>query len=258
MSAKQINSTPGEQSVISTQPFDQAEKLRLALKGSGITFFNLPMIRTEALPLSEEIKTAILGLNQFNLVVFTSKNGADAFWNDLMQIKVAFPEALKIAVIGKGTANAVKKYHGNPDFINEGNTSTDFAAYLKSEVISESDKILLAQGTLAPDFLLNELNKLAEVKRINVYQTLPEENCDSGLITNIRNNRYGLLVFSSPSGFSNFYKFYKGDEEQSPLRILSIGRTTSNAILGICNAEIITVEKPGTQGLKNEIIRYFH
>lgn len=258
MSAKQINSTPGEKSVISTQPFDQAEKLRLALKGSGIPFFNLPMIRTEALLLSDEIKAAIQELSKFNLVIFTSKNGVDAFWKDLIQMKVTFPAALKIAVIGSGTANAVKKYHGNPDFINEGKTSTDFAVYLKSEVIKESDKILLVQGTLAPDFLFDELNELAEVKRINVYRTIPEENCDSGLMANIRNNRYGLLVFSSPSGFSNFYKFYRGGEEKSPLRILSIGEITTNAISGICNAEIITAEKPGTQGLKNEIIRYFH
>ena len=228
------------------------------MKGSGITLFNLPMIRTEILPLSDEIRMKILELSQFNLVIFTSINGVDAFWKNLDATNVRFPATLKTAVIGAGTALAVKKHHGNPDFINEGKTSTDFAEYLKSEVIRNDDKILLVQGNLAPDYLSNELDKLADVKRINVYRTVPEENCDMELMTNIRNDRYGLLVFSSPSGFSNFYKFYNGGEEKSPLRILSIGKTTTSAISGICNAEIITAEKPGTQGLKNEIIRYFH
>lgn len=259
MSANPLNSTPGEKSVISTQPFEQAEKLRLALKGSGIPFFNLPMIRTEALPLSGEIKDAIRNLNQYNLLIFTSKNGVSNFWKALEQMNLSFPSGLKIAVIGGGTSKALQEYHGKPDFVNEGKTSPDFAAYLKSEIISESDKILLVQGNLAPDFLLNELNEIAAVKRINVYQTLAEGTCDENIMKEIREDRYGLLVFSSPSGFSNFYNFYKsGEEGKSRLRILSIGNTTTEAISRICNADIITAAKPGTQGLKNEILSYFH
>lgn len=259
MSAKQLNSVPGGKSVISTQPLEQAEKLKSALEGTGITFFNLPMIRTEALPLSEEIKNAIQNLDNFSLLIFTSKNGVIHFWNDLEQMKAAFPSKLKTAVIGGGTARVLEKYNGNPDYINEGKTSTDFAAYLKSEVISESDKILLVQGNLAPDFLYNELNEVADVKRINVYRTVTEETCDENILNEIRGNRYGLLVFSSPSGFSNFYKFYQsGEKIKSRLRVLSIGNTTTKAISGMCNAEIITAAKPGTQGLKNEILSYFH
>ena len=259
MSAKQLNSVPGEKSVISTQPFEQAEKLKTALEGTGITFFNLPMIRTEALPLSWDIKDAIRNLNQFNLLIFTSKNGVINFWKALEQMNVTFPSGLKIAVIGGGTSRALQEYHGKPDYVNEGKTSTDFAAYLKSEIISESDKILLILGNLAPDFLFNELNEIADVKRINVYQTLAEETCDENILKEIRDDRYGLLVFSSPSGFSNFYKFYQsGEKKESRLRILSIGNTTTEAIAGICDADIITAAVPGTQGLKNEILSYFH
>ena len=259
MSAKQQNSVPGEKSVVSTQPLEQAAKLKTALEGTGITFFSLPMIRTEALPLSDETKEAILNLNQFNLLIFTSKNGVSNFWKALEQMKVAFPTGLKTAVIGGGTSRALQEYHGKPDYVNEGKTSPDFAAYLKSEIIRESDKILLVQGNLAPDFLFNELNEIAEVKRINVYQTLAEETCDENILKEIRDNRYGLLVFSSPSGFSNFYKFYQsGEKIESRLRILSIGNTTTEAISGMCDAEIITAAIPGTQGLKNEILSYFH
>ncbi len=259
MSAKQLNSVPGEKSVISTQPLEQAEKLRLALEGTGIPFFNLPMIHTEALPLSDEIKDVIRKLKQFSLIIFTSKNGVINFWKALEEMNLTFPVGLKTAVIGGGTSRALQEYHGKPDYVNEGKTSPDFAAYLKSEIISERDKILLVQGNLAPDFLFNELNKIAAVKRINVYQTLAEETCDENIMKEIRNDRYGLLVFSSPSGFSNFYKFYKNDEEgKSRLRILSIGNTTTEAISRICEADIITAAKPGTQGLKNEILSYFH
>ncbi len=259
MSANQTNRIPGEKSVISTQPFEQAQKLKSALEGSGISFFNLPMIRTEALPLSDEIKEVIRDLNRFTLVIFTSKNGVIHFWNALEQLKIAFPSGLNTAVIGGGTARALQKYHGDPDFVNEGKTSTDFAGYLKSEVIRESDNLLLVQGNLAPDFLFNELNDIAAVQRIDVYQTVAEERCDENILKEIQNNRYGLLVFSSPSGFSNFYHFYhRGAKDHFPLRILSIGNTTTEAISGFCRAEIITAQKPDTQGLKNEILRYFH
>lgn len=232
----------------------------MALEGTGIAFFSLPMIRTEALPLSDEIRNVLLVLDQFNLVVFTSKNGVSNFWKALAQLKIPFPKTLKTAVIGGGTARALEQYHGHPDYVNEGKTSTDFAAYLKSAVISESDKILLVQGNLAPDLLFEELNEIATVKRIDVYRTVAEKNCDENILTDIRNNRYGLLVFSSPSAFSNFYNFYEGGKKEgkSPLRVLSIGKTTTKTISRICDAKIITAAKQGTQGLKNEILRYFN
>lgn len=257
LNIRPIYNNPQEQSVISTQPTEQAIKLEKALEGTGIAFFKLPMIETETLPLDKKILVQIQKLNQFDRLIFTSRNGVEAFWKLINEAGIVPPKNIKTAVIGRGTAEALRKHHITSGHINPGQSSTDFVEYLKSGVISKGEKILLVQGTLAPDYLHKELASLADVQRINVYRTLAIDTCNKNLLENILNDHYGLIVFSSPSGFFNFYKFYHNGTPHSQLRILSIGKTTTKAISDQCDAEIITAFESSTEGLKNEIINYF-
>lgn len=249
------NKVISTRSVISTQPVEQAEKLRVALTGTGIDFFSLPMIRTEAVQPDEKLLTVLKNLSGFEHLIFTSKNGVSAFAGILEQAGIATPK-ISISVIGKGTAFAANQAGFHPDHINPGGTAVEFAAYLLDNVIQEDENVLLVQGQLAPDFLEKELAAKAKVTRINVYLTLPVESVDSTLLSAIRADRYGLLVFTSPSAFQHFTQ--QIDPKSRQLRILSIGNTTTAAITAAADADIITAPRPGTEALKKEIIHYFN
>lgn len=250
----QKNSIP--RLVISTQPVEQAEKLQSALSGSGIDFFSLPMIKTETNAPEEGLIAAIEKISSYNRIIFTSKNGVLSFFELLRKLQVHFPKEIQIAVIGKGTAAELEKEGFKVTHLNPGNTSVKFAEYLNHSVIEPHEKILLVQGTKAPDFLKNELARKALVTRINVYKTLPVEEVNAQIIQQIKSDQYGLLVFSSPSAFEFFSKHINTEKQR--FRILSIGNITTAAIQKNSAVEIITAEKPGTKYLKKEIIHYFN
>ncbi|GMT44334.1 MAG: uroporphyrinogen-III synthase [bacterium] len=238
------------------QPVERASKLRKALENSDVRFFNMPMIRIETVELNTEIQSAFDRLKNFDLLIFTSRNGVKAFFKLLDQAGLTFPEKMKIAAIGKGTAEEIRQYGREADYIQPGQTSRDFAAWLKDKVLTGGEKILMALGNLASDFLQNKLSPLAFVRRIDVYRTLPVQEYDVDLMQKIRDDQYGLLVFSSPSAFANFYGNYQ--KKNARLRIVSIGETTTQAILNTTQALVLTSRVPETEGLLYEIKQYFH
>ncbi len=240
------------------QPAERASNLRKALENSDVGFCNMPMIRTETAGLNSEIQTAFDRLKIFDLLVFTSRNGVNAFFKLLQQAGLALPEKSKTAAIGKGTAKELEQNCRKADYIQPGQTSRDFAAWLKNQVLKGGEKILLVLGNLASDFLQNELSPQASVQRIDVYRTLPVQKYDVDLMQKIRDDQYGLLLFSSPSAFANFYANYQKKKTNARLRIVSIGETTTQAILNTTQAFVLTAKEPGTDGLLREIKQYFH
>lgn len=254
MTQTEKNSIP--RLVISTQPVEQAEKLKSVLSGSDIDFLSLPMIRTEVADADEALFSVLSNLSGFDRMIFTSKNGGYAFSSLLEKFKLPFPEDVAVAVIGKGTAAELKNSGFKNINLNPGNTSADFAEYLTHSVIKPNEKVLLVQGSRAPEFLEKEVSKIAQVTRINVYHTLPVEDTDSNIIEKIKEDRYGLLIFSSPSAFAFFSQYVDPDTQK--LRILSIGSTTTAAIKKAADVEVITAVKPDNQSLKKEIIHYFN
>ncbi len=255
MENKKIHIT---RAVFSTQPVERAEKLRQALGNSDIAFFNMPMILTKTVVPDKKISNIFSELESFDLLVFTSRNGVKAFFELWQKTKHLFPEKLKTAAIGKGTAEEIEHYHRQADFVQTGNTSHDFAVYLKTSVLKGGEKVLLALGNLASDFLQNALSPHAFIQRIDVYQTFPVQKYDSNLMQKIRDDQYGLLVFSSPSAFANFYGKYQKKKTNARLRIVSIGKTTTQAILNTTQALVLTAKVPATEGLLYEIKQYFH
>ncbi|MBN2637657.1 MAG: uroporphyrinogen-III synthase [Bacteroidales bacterium] len=254
MTQNQKNSIP--KLVISTQPIEQAEKLKSALSGSGVDFFSIPMIKTQTIEPNEHLVAVLKKLSLYDRIIFTSKNGVSSFFEILKKLQIHFPKEIQTAVIGKGTATELKKKGFRANHLNPGNTSVEFAEYLNHSVISPNENILLVQGTKAPDFLEKELSGKLKVTRVNVYQTLPVEEINQQIIELIKSDQYGLLVFSSPSAFEFFSKHV--NTETQKFRILSIGNITTSAIISDTKSEIITAEKPGTEYLKKEIIHYFN
>ncbi len=240
------------------QPAERASELRKALENSDVSFYNMPMIRIETAELNAEIQTAFDRLEDFDLLVFTSRNGVVTFFKLLQQAGLTLFEKTKTAAIGKGTASALEKSYRKADYIQPGQTSRDFAVYLKKKVLRGGEKILLVLGNLALDFLQNELSQQASVHRIDVYRTLPVRKYDVDLMQKIRDDQYGLLLFSSPSAFANFYDIYQKKNTNACLRIVSIGETTTQAILNTTQAFVLTAKKPETRGLLYEIKQYFH
>ena len=244
--------------VISTRAIEAGDTLPGLLQKQGANLVSLPMIEiTPTIP-SQDDFNLLNNLNEFNWVIFTSKNGVVNFFKHLSDLKgsTALPGTLKIAVIGNKTAVELDYYGYAPQFISQGNTSEDLLDEFYKEHNPTNQKFLLSLGNLADDTLYNSLSKDNTVKRLEVYKTEKPKTVDSTIIELINNNKYDLIIFTSPSTFNNFCSFYDVDKIKD-LKMASIGSTTSKALEDAGFKALVTAKKSNVEGLIDSMIEYF-
>jgi uroporphyrinogen-III synthase len=240
--------------IIMTQPADQDGEFAESLKSRGAVVYSLPMIKTNTLEVDDvEIDGWLNG--EFRLLVFTSKKGVRGFFSNLARYSggVGLPGSMKIAATGQSTGREVEKYGHEVPFINPGTLATDLAAYLLEEVIRPGDKILLALGTLAPDFLERALSAKAVVRRVNVYETLPVGDVDQEVAGLIRSGKADMCIFTSPSGFHNYLKHFGGHD----ITFAALGQTTALAISAAGYRTGVISPYPAPEELSRAIEEYF-
>lgn len=245
--------------IITTQAKEQANYLSNLFDNTGAVIYSLPAIAIESVPPSENLHTIYNELLSYNWLIFTSKNGIRFFFELFKQscCYINLHATLKIAVIGQASANELEKFNHTAHFISPGNTSKDFFEHLKKH-INKNDSVLLVQGRLASNWLYDELTSITNCTRIDVYNTVKPDHFDSHIINIINKELYDLLVFTSPSAFSNFLEISEIDTKNKEFKIACIGKTTSNAIKKQGFNVSLIAKKSTSEGLKEEIVKYFN
>jgi len=247
-----------KKTIISTLMPDQFSKFEHFM-GQDFELLNYPMIRIQNLEPDENSFKILSQLNQFNWLIFTSMRGVSGFYSFIQKANIQNEEynKIRIACIGKTTADELKVFGPKADYINPGNTSAEFAGFLLKDVLNPKDKILLIQGERADNQFEEKLINSCQVDRLNVYQTLDIADFNSGLNDMIVSDNYELLVFTSPSGFESFLSVYKYQTSETNLKIASIGMKTTKAIEYLGFKVTLTAEKSDLEGLAEEIKKRF-
>jgi len=243
--------------IISTRPLTENDLIKSHLVAKGAQVLDLPMIRTECVELSETIKTVFTGLNDYEWVVFTSKNGVICFYDLLSKagVEANILSTKKTAVMGKATGDEVLKRGGNAHLISSGRTAEDMLVEIKREILP-NDKVLLALGKLAEDKLEIGLDGICRTERINVYKTIELEYTSNKIIDCIKEDKYHIILFTSPSGFRNFYKIMSANKIASTFRMACIGTTTEKEMLKNNCQPLIVSPKSDTESFANAIEKY--
>lgn len=242
--------------IITTQPADQAEELLMLLNDKGAYAFNLPMIETQTISIPKKEFQQLIRPGGYSLLVFTSKKGVIGFFENLFNVQGSYylPQDLKIAVVGQTTATELEKYGYKPAFINPGTNAKDLAKYLSENLSETGNKILLALSNKAPDLLETSLSKIAKVKRIHVYNTIPLTEVNEDLALLVKDRKINMCIFTSPSGFYNFLKIFHA---ANSLNLAAIGTTTANAIRECGYQVAVTAPYPSMHSLVKAIELYF-
>jgi uroporphyrinogen-III synthase len=229
--------------IIRTYPEKGPDELTEILGAAGALVLSMPMVAIEPLPF--HLKNDI---NEYDWLIFTSKNAVAPFFSHC-----AIAPGNRIAALGPGTASALGKQGCLPLFTGKGNSAVHFAEELR-RVILPGKRILLVLGTLAPDTLESGLSASHSVERVNVYQTMMPKQVNSELLKRVEDDRYDLLIVSSPSAIRNLWTMLSGKKQN--LRIISIGRTTSAAIRELHIEPVATSDTPGYRELAETTINY--
>ncbi len=244
--------------IISTRPVDPNDNLAELFQEQGAKVLSLPMIETVTSEPDEKILNALNNLNSFDWMFFTSRKGVISFFKLLTDIKgsTELPKNLKIAVIGYKTGLELDYYGYAPDFISEGNTSTDLLSLFYEKVKPLNLNILLSLGNLADNTLPDRLSIENKVQRINVYDVVKPMHADPKIMNLIKEDRYDLIIFTSPSTFINFCSFY-GSAGIEKIRMASIGPTTTKSIRDAGYEPVVTAIKSSSEGLRDAVIEYY-
>ena len=246
--------------IVTTQPEQQATRFMDPLEKAGATTYNLPMIRiVYSLP-DKNNRRIFNALHTFSLLIFTSRNGVNGFFQLLKIIKGNYrlPENLKIAVIGESTANELRKFKQPVHITHTGTTSDEFAEFLKEKVLRAEDKILLSQGNLAPEKLQEDLKNMVSTERINVYDTVMPEYFNDDIMHIVKNQDADLMVITSPSAFRNFLRITGFRPEEFNMPIACIGKTTGAFITSKGYRVGLMAEHPTFVSFAKEIITYLN
>lgn len=205
-------------SVLGTRLF--SEKLSLKLRENGADVRNHICMNISEYIKNPEFDNALENIDEYNMLVLTSMNGAEIFFRRMKKLEIDIRRIsdLKIAVIGKGTADIFKNYGIYPDIIPEKSESLELAKIIVKE---NPEKVLILRSEKGSEVLTDilEKNKIIhdDIKIYNAEYIPPENNIDTD-----------FLVFGSAFGAESFFKC--GCKISPETKIVCIGSITAKAV----------------------------
>ncbi|HZI30762.1 MAG TPA: uroporphyrinogen-III synthase, partial [Candidatus Binatia bacterium] len=224
------------QRVVVTRARTQAADFTQRLAELGAEVLEIPAIKTVPTTNKQDIVDALLELNAYDWLVFTSANGVTAFFElffkrfqDLRDLGGA-----RIAAVGPATAAKLRELHLQVDLTpDEALGAKIAAAFAKNESVENLKMCLLRAGEANPD-LPQALEKLgAIVDDIAIYHTVAETEDSSGAGASLREHGADWVTFTSGSTVEHFHARFdlpKLLKKFPQIKLASIGPETSKAI----------------------------
>jgi uroporphyrinogen III methyltransferase/synthase len=222
--------------VVVTRTRDQASQLAGQLTELGAEVLEIPTIRIVSTDRHKDIAEALLGLNSYDWIVFTSPNGVAKFFEIFFK---AFEDmrdigGARIAAIGPATAAKLNELHLKVDLTPEEYVSSKIAkAFVAYESI-ENLRILLLRAEVASPDLPRDLEAMgAIVDDVACYKTVPETEDATGAAARLLEEGADWITFASSSAVENFHARFDltALTKRFPkLKTASIGPETSKAL----------------------------
>ncbi|MEW5806333.1 MAG: uroporphyrinogen-III C-methyltransferase [Acidobacteriota bacterium] len=248
--------------IVVTRSGMQASEFSKYLRKMGANVIEFPTI--DIVPPSSwmEVDRAIDDLLSYDIIIFTSINGVEFFFNRMQEKgkDSRFLGNAKVIAIGPATAEALR---------GRGIMADAVPSEYRAEGILESigrfspqgKKILIPRAEVARGLLKEKLEECgARVDIVVVYKNVvPQEGFDC-LKRKFEKNEIDMVTFTSSSTVSNFTRIVGKDfikKHMKHVSIASIGPITSETIRSL-GMKIDTMAKKYTiPSLTDSIVRYF-
>jgi uroporphyrinogen III methyltransferase/synthase len=247
--------------VVVTRARDQAGALAQRLREYGADVLEVATIKIEPTARREELVDALLELNSYDWLVFTSPNGVAWFFeyffkqfHDMRDLGGA-----RIAAVGPATANKLKELHLQVDLMPDEALSANVAeAFTEFETI-ENLKICLLRAEAATRELPETLEALgAIVDDIACYRTVPETEDPHGTAAKLEESGADWVTFTSGSTVEHFHSRFdlpRLMQKFPGLKIASIGPETSKALAALNINPTIEAKEHTIEGLVQAVLK---
>jgi uroporphyrinogen III methyltransferase / synthase len=241
--------------IVVTRTRAQAGQLTRLLLERGADVLEIPTIRILPPTGRHEIAEALLELNSYDWLVFTSPNGVDAFFEFFFKVFEDLRDigGVRIAAVGPATAAKLRALHLKVDAMPKEFVASKVAATLAEQGSLENLKVLLLRAEVANRDLPKQLEELgAIVDDIACYKTAPETEDRNGAVERLLETGADWITFTSSSTVENFNA--RVDLKQllaryPQIKLASIGPETSKAITALGLKPGLEAKDHTTEGL---------
>ncbi|ADW18712.1 uroporphyrinogen-III C-methyltransferase; uroporphyrinogen-III synthase [Desulfobulbus propionicus DSM 2032] len=224
--------------IVVTRTREQASDLVAKLEEYGAECLEYSTIHIEPVADYRVLDQALAEIHAYAWLLFTSLNAVTYFFQRLFVLghDSRHLAGTKIAVVGKATAEELKKYGLKADLIPDKFTGEGLAKALVETEVNGS-RILLPRALKASDLLPETLiDAGAEVTIAPVYQNVPPQGRKEELRDQLESGSIDLITFTSSSTVTNFLAMLDAgsDEElhrlMDAVRIAAIGPITAETV----------------------------
>ena len=174
--------------VLVTRPEEQAAPLLHAISAHGGEPKPFPLLEIKP---SDSMPAAFERLDQFQLVIFVSRNAVKHAWAYLGS---GFPTHIKVAAIGQGTADELMNNAQHVDYLPADSYDSEGLLALDALQSIQDLQILIVRGQSGREHLAKVLQQRgAKVEYAEVYQRLKTER----VLTNADSDVDAIVVSSS-------------------------------------------------------------
>jgi uroporphyrinogen III methyltransferase/synthase len=212
----------------------QAQEFVSQLEELGAEALCVPTIEIVPPPSWAPLDLALRDLDECDILIFTSVNGVDAFFERLLENNQYYGVLTSITVVAVGpqTAAALKR-----NFISADLVATDHRAEGVLELLLQHDvqgkKILYPRAEVVRPLLIDSLKAAgATVVAPVAYRTVMPQGRSDEIRELLVNDKLDAICFSSSSTFKNLLTMLGPDSQEllKRTRLFSIGPQTSETI----------------------------
>jgi uroporphyrinogen III methyltransferase/synthase len=249
------------QRIVVTRARDQAAEFTSRLAELGADVLEIPCIKIGPPTQLSYIADALLELNSYDWLVFTSPNGVTAFFefffkafHDLRDIG-----GVRIAAVGPGTAAKLNELHLQVDLMPEEALAVKIAGTFAKFESMDNLRICLLRAEVANPELPQALEALgAIVDDIPCYKTVAETEDATGDAAKLLEGGADWITFTSASTVEHFHGRFNLPAllKKFPLtKLASIGPETSKAIQALGLEPTVEAKQHTIDGLVTALLK---
>ena len=253
-----------DKTIVLTRRPEQSASITDALTAKGAQVICFPTIQLTAPPDETVICRALVELDSFDWIIFTSANAVERFFTYIRPSnKEGHP---RIAVVGPATLEALEAHSVQADLMAENYQAEGLVATFEDlesrEQGRKAGRVLIPRALEAREILPEELLRLGyEVTVAPVYQTVQAFPGPAALS---QLERADGIIFTSPSTARNFTALLEEEGRDalsylSGRTVFSIGPITTDELehLGISRSRIRQADEATGASLVDTITRSF-
>ena len=252
------------QRIVVTRAQAQAAELAHQFTELGADVLEIPCIKTAVPSQPQHLMDAMLELNSYDWLVFTSANGVTSFFEYFFR---AFKDlrdigGVKIAAIGPATATKLRDLHLQVDLMPDEALGAKIAKEFNKFETIENLKICLFRAEKANPDLPKALEELgAIVDDIPVYQTVGEAPTPTPASDKLLEAGADWITFTSGSTVEHFHARFNLPallKKFPQTKLASIGPETTKALEALGLKPAVEAKQHTMEGLVTAVLKSKH